>query len=222
MTRHLISAPLSLLVVMVLYLIMHGLLNQQQTIYFKENNSEFVFSPIAVKEKVRAIYCGRGLYRKPLTKAELWKATYKAMPPQVCGGLGDPFGVSQSTTTNTQQISQGIIDKLILKNLFNDFVERQNKPVTMPYNQKLTLSWLPQTNYPTGAERIEGWVELEIQVNSQGTVDDIHVIAANPPRVFDRTAIRAYKKAKYLPEIINGKAVAKTIIQRIDFKLAED
>ncbi len=76
--------------------------------------------------------------------------------------------------------------------------------------------------YPLHTRKEEGWVKLEIKVNAQGTVDNIHVIAANPPRVLDRSALRAYKKAKFLPEIINGKAVSKTIIQRVDFKLAED
>ena len=200
---------------------MHGLLHQQQTIYFKENNSEFIFSPIAVEEKVRIIYCGRGLYRKPLTKAELWKATYKAMPPQVCGGFGGGFEIPQPSTPNIQHISQGILKELIPNEPFTAFERNQTKP-KQPYNQKLTQSWLPPVQYPLHTRVSEGWVKLEIQVNAQGTVDDIHVIAANPPRVFDKTVVRAYKKAKYLPEIVNGKAIAKTIIQRIDFKLAED
>ncbi len=220
MLRYIGIAPLSLLVVMVLYLGMHGLLHQQQTIEFKENDSEFVFLPFAVEEKVRTIYCGRGLYRKPLTKAELWKKTKAVLfLPYVCSFPGPTEINVTSNLPNIQKASQSIINELTPKDPSATFINNKSKP---PYNQKLTLSWMPQINYPTDTGRIEGWVKLEIQVNPQGTVDVIHVIAANPPRVFDKTAIRAYKKAKFLPEIVNGKAIAKTIIQRIDFKLAEN
>jgi len=61
-----------------------------------------------------------------------------------------------------------------------------------------------------------------VQINAKGFVNDIHIIDSYPPRVFDRTVIHSYKKARYLPKIIHGKAVDKTIIQTIDFKLAED
>ena len=221
MSRYFIIAPLSLLVVMVLYLGMHGLLNQQQTIEFKENESEFVFSPFAVEAKVRTIYCGRGLYRKPLTETELWQRTKNVLSNNIvvisCPGYVSP----SSNYSSVQDVSHAILKELIPNDPFVAFERNQTKPKP-PYNQKLTLSWLPSVQYPLHTTASEGWVKLEIQVNAQGTVDDIHVIAASPPRIFDRTAIRAYKKAKYLPEIVNGKAIAKTIIQRIDFKLAED
>jgi TonB family protein len=222
MSRYLIIAPLSLLVVMVLYLGMHGLLHQQQMIEFKGNDSEFSFDDYqlpAVLETGRTFSCGLGSITPP-TKAELWKETKAVLfLPYVC-----TLTISTDTNDiikrpNVRKTSQSILNELIQKDPFSAFVNNKSKP---PYNQKLTLSWMPLMQYPYDAIAIEGWVELEIKVNTQGTVDDIHVIAANPPRVFDRTVLRSYKKAKFLPEIINGKAVAKTIIQRIDFKLAED
>ena len=220
MSRYLIIAPLSLFVVMVLYLVMHGLLNQQQTIEFKENESELIFLPFAVDEIFRTTYCGGGrrLYRKPLTKAELWKETYKVIFSTLSSAcFSSPYENLRLSTPNIQHISQGILKELIPNDPFVVSEYNQTKP---HYNQKLALSWLPPVQYPPHTRVSEGWVELEILVNAQGTVDDIHVIAANPPRVFDRTAIRAYKKAKYLPEMVNGKAIAKTTIQRINFKLA--
>ncbi len=221
MSRYLIIAPLSLLVVMVLYLGMHGLLNQQQTIEFRGNESEFSFDDYQVSE-IQHIYgtfsCGVGVHQSALTKTELWQKTKNILSNNSV--ISCPEYVSPvSNYSSVQDVSRTILNELIPKDPFSAF--ENNKP-KLPYNQKLTLAWLPPIQYPLHTRVLEGWVKLEIQVNAQGTVGDIHVIAANPPRVFDRTAIRAYKKAKFLPEIINGKAVAKTIIQRINFKLAED
>ena len=222
MTRHLIIAPLSLLVVMVLYLIMHGLLHQQQTIEFKENESEFVFSPFeptVATDFGRPLICKAG--KHTLTKAELWQKTKNVLSNK-SAIISCPGYVSLiSNYSNVQDVSKAILNELIPNDPFIAFERNKTNPKP-PYNQKLTLSWLPSVQYPPHTRVSEGWVELEILVNAQGTVDDIHVIAANPPRVFDRTAIQTYKKAKFLPEIVNGKAIAKTIIQRINFKLAED
>ena len=67
MSRYLIIAPLSLLVVMVLYLVMHGILNQPRTIEFKENDSEFVFEDF--KPLPRTIICSIPFQQKQaLTK----------------------------------------------------------------------------------------------------------------------------------------------------------
>ncbi len=224
MSRYLIIAPLSLLVVMVLYLSMHGLLHQQQTIEFKENDSEFVFSPFTPSvaldlDRPFILNCNAGKHM--LTKAELWQKTMNVLSNNSviisCPGYVSPI----SNYSNVQDVSQAILNELIPKDPISAF--EQNRVKQKPANnQKLTLAWLPAIQFPLHAGTFEGWVEVEIQVNAQGTVDNIHVINSNPPRVFDRTVLRNYKKARYLPEIVNGQAIAKTITQRIDFKLAED
>jgi periplasmic protein TonB len=68
-------------------------------------------------------------------------------------------------------------------------------------------------------QRLEGWVELSFTVTASGDVADIKVVDAKPRREFDREAIRALSQWKFSPRIENGKAVAATARQRLEFKL---
>ena len=80
-----------------------------------------------------------------------------------------------------------------------------------------------QPQYPRRAAiaKIEGWVEMEFTITETGSVTDPKVLNANPPRIFDREAIRAILKWKFKPRVIDGQAVARRATQTIDFKLAE-
>ena len=65
--------------------------------------------------------------------------------------------------------------------------------------------------YPPRARQqgIEGWVELEFTITPVGTVDDVKVLAAQPPYIFDRAAVNAVRRYRYNPKIENGAAVAR-------------
>lgn len=69
--------------------------------------------------------------------------------------------------------------------------------------------------YPMRAEQrgIEGWVTVEYTITRAGTVKDARVVAAHPPRIFDRAALQAVKKWKYNPKIENGEAVERPGVQ---------
>lgn len=60
--------------------------------------------------------------------------------------------------------------------------------------------------YPRrAAERgIEGYVTVRFMVGTTGQVVDPKIIASNPPGVFDRTALKAVRKWKYRPKIVDG------------------
>jgi len=75
--------------------------------------------------------------------------------------------------------------------------------------------------YPMrAAERgIEGWVLLEFTITPAGTVRDPVVLDADPPRIFDRAAIRAIKKWKYRPRVVDGVAVSRKQQNRLVFEL---
>jgi protein TonB len=78
--------------------------------------------------------------------------------------------------------------------------------------------------YPIRAtERgIEGWVVVEFTIAANGTVKDARVVDSQPARIFDRAALRAVKKWKYKPKIVDGVAVERAGIQiRFPFELDE-
>lgn len=79
-----------------------------------------------------------------------------------------------------------------------------------------------EPQYPIAAARDgkEGWVQLSFTINEIGGVDDVKVIKAEPRRIFDREAIRALRKWKYKPKIVDGKAVKQPgMTVQLDFKL---
>lgn len=65
----------------------------------------------------------------------------------------------------------------------------------------------------------EGWVKLEFIITETGTVKSPKVIDAQPPRIFNREAVRAILKWKFKPRVVDGVAVERTATQTIDFKL---
>jgi protein TonB len=66
---------------------------------------------------------------------------------------------------------------------------------------------------------IQGWVKVEFTITEAGTVKDPRVIEAEPPRVFNREAIRAILKWKFKPRVVEGIAVERRATQVIDFTL---
>ncbi|HIG00356.1 MAG TPA: energy transducer TonB [Myxococcales bacterium] len=75
--------------------------------------------------------------------------------------------------------------------------------------------------YPIrAAERgIEGWVVLSFTITAIGTVENPTVIDAQPKRIFDRAAIRALKKWKYRPRIVDGVATSRVEEVKLSFDL---
>ena len=75
--------------------------------------------------------------------------------------------------------------------------------------------------YPRDAamKGIEGWVKVEFTITPVGTVKDPRVIDADPPRIFNREALRAILKWKFKPRVVDGVAVERPATQIIDFNL---
>jgi protein TonB len=84
-----------------------------------------------------------------------------------------------------------------------------------------TVTTPPVPEYPIAAARArqEGWVEVEFTVAPDGSVENAHVTASEPGRIFDREAIAAVQRAKFEPKLVNGQPVASTLRRRIQFKL---
>lgn len=76
--------------------------------------------------------------------------------------------------------------------------------------------------YPTSAasDGIEGWVQLSFNISPTGEVIDATVVNSEPKRIFDREALRAIKRWKYRPKVIEGVAQLQTgQTVQLDFKL---
>jgi protein TonB len=81
-----------------------------------------------------------------------------------------------------------------------------------------------QPQYPMRAQDrgLEGWVYVEFTITTNGSVRDPVVLDAEPPRVFDRAAIRAVRKWKYRPEIVDGVAVEVKNRTKVVFEMEKE
>lgn len=75
--------------------------------------------------------------------------------------------------------------------------------------------------YPQAARRSrrEGWVEVEFTVQPDGHVDAVKVLQSKPGSVFDLAATTAVQRWVFAPATRNGKPVAVSLRQRLDFRL---
>jgi len=78
-------------------------------------------------------------------------------------------------------------------------------------------------NYPPRARmrKIEGHVQVEFVVDSDGIVRDAEVTASTPQGVFDDAALRAVRHWKFKPGVKDGQAVPVRVRQPIKFILKE-
>jgi protein TonB len=86
----------------------------------------------------------------------------------------------------------------------------------------IPLQRLPP-QYPRDAarNRIQGWVQLEVQVNADGSVRGARVTEAKPKGLFEASAVAAVLKWKFKPRMVNGQPVAQRGMQKIEFNLTE-
>lgn len=68
---------------------------------------------------------------------------------------------------------------------------------------------------------VEGWVQVEFTISAAGTVVDPQVVDSSSS-IFHGAAIRAIKKWKYNPKIVDGSPVERPGVRvRLDFEIAE-
>lgn len=79
-----------------------------------------------------------------------------------------------------------------------------------------------EPRFPMDALRsgISGWVKLSFTIDETGGVTDVEVVQAEPRGVFEREAVRALRRWKYQPQVLDGNAVRQTNLQVVlDFTL---
>jgi protein TonB len=77
--------------------------------------------------------------------------------------------------------------------------------------------------YPRRALRagIEGKVVVELTVQADGSVSDPEVISAEPANLFETSVLRAVKRWKFAPKIVDGEAVSRRVLQTVRFTLSK-
>ncbi len=93
------------------------------------------------------------------------------------------------------------------------------KPVGPTRDARLVRSTKP--TYPASAlrRRMEGWVDVQFTVETDGSIKNVHSVGSNRGRIFERAAVDAVEKWQFEPALVNGKPVAKVLVQRINFNL---
>ncbi len=80
-----------------------------------------------------------------------------------------------------------------------------------------------EPRYPARAikQGAEGRVELSFTINSTGRPTDIKILSAKPKHLFEKAAVKALRKWKYQPTLVDGKAVAQVgQTVTLEFKLS--
>ncbi len=77
---------------------------------------------------------------------------------------------------------------------------------------------LPRYPIEAAREKIRGWVKLKFSVNRSGNIENIEILDASPPDIFNQAAIDALQRWKYKAKVIDGKTVRQDGLSvRIDF-----
>ena len=71
--------------------------------------------------------------------------------------------------------------------------------------------------YPDAADQRSGKVVLRLLIGDTGHVDDVAVVRASPPGLFDASAIEAFSKARFSPGLAGGIAVKSQITVEVEF-----
>ncbi len=76
-------------------------------------------------------------------------------------------------------------------------------------------------NYPLRARRenVEGYVDLRFTVSAKGEVQEVEVVSAQPQGYFEEEAVRAAKRWKIKPRIIDGDTYEQLLSLRLRFTL---
>ena len=68
-------------------------------------------------------------------------------------------------------------------------------------------------------EGIEGFVRVEVLIGVDGATKDVRVIESKPGRLFVRNALRAVRRWKFKPRIVDGTPVERWATSTIEFKM---
>jgi len=94
----------------------------------------------------------------------------------------------------------------------------QKTAVASAGEQMPTAVFAPPPKYPGDAKGVSGWVDVEFNVNVDGSTSAAAVVDAKPKGVFDDAALHAIHGWIFNPYTVNGVRERKRIRMRIQFK----
>ena len=77
----------------------------------------------------------------------------------------------------------------------------------------------PEYPYRARQRGIEGHIKLAFTITAAGKVENIRVMEASQPNVFDREARRAAARWRFAPRTENGSAVSREAVKTLHFRL---
>ena len=124
-----------------------------------------------------------------------------------------------------KKVGIGMFLTLVMASLFAMNVSSADKGYVGEDETEIEINrnYAKQPTYPRKALRMgtEGYVIVEFDVDTDGSVLDPYVVESSPAGVFDRSAIKAVRKFLYQPPTYNGTSVKVNNVQiDLSFKLA--
>ena len=184
-------------------------------------SSSVILTTLAGKiENLKRIQSSRDAEQQALVLAQQQQAQQRAQEQAGTTAPAEPTPPVETPTTPVAKPAQPVAS----------VPKPRTQPVAAPPvvapspssdDRNFQLTRKVEASYPQRAlrQRIEGWVELTFTVTANGDVSDVKVIDSQPRREFDREATRALSQWKFKPRIANGKPVAASARQRLEFKL---
>lgn len=131
--------------------------------------------------------------------------------------------VAAVTTTVVRQKVATKVTKLATRLRQQLAAQQQLAARRAAQNHAAVLTRMISPKFPLRAARqdLQGWVTIQFTVEANGSVDNVHVIRADPPQEFDRAAIIAVRQWRFKPAVINGRPTATEHERKIRFTLSK-
>ena len=173
----------------------------------QENSETLSFNMVMVESEQEVQRRQRAVPEKP-------KAPEPPPEAQVSTSKAEVTPINPMSSIPALDLNTSISGLAISAPTFSDFGS----------NQQAMPLYRVEPRYPAKALKrgAEGYVLMSFTIDETGRPVDIEITDAKPRRMFERNAIRALKKWKYQPKVIEGKAIAQVgQTVKLEFELAE-
>lgn len=74
-------------------------------------------------------------------------------------------------------------------------------------------------DYPADADRqrLSGKVRLQLKLEADGRVSDVDVVSATPPGMFEESALKAFREARFAPAQKGGRPVRALVLIEVEY-----